>query len=233
MSLAPRELVASLGAALRRRVHATSRARRHQLFMSIARPRPGDAVLDVGATEFALYGANLLERAYPWPERITAVAVEPLDRFRRAFPEVAVVQADGRELPFPDASFDIVYSNAVLEHVGDAEAQRAFLAELARVGRRVFFVTTPDRWFPVDSHTLVPFAHWMPACVRDAVYARLGVGDYVIGRLRLVGAGELGRLATHAGWPAHTVTRRRLLGLTSVLVLHARPDRGADEPRRV
>ena len=222
MSAAPREPLASLGAALRRRVHATSRSRRHQLFMSVARPRPGDTVLDVGATDYGLYGANPLERAYPWPERITAVAVEPLDEFRRAFPQVAVVQADGRELPFPDASFDIVYSNAVLEHVGDAEAQRAFLAELARVGRRVLFVTTPDRWFPVDSHTLVPFAHWLPARVRDAVYARLGVGDYVIGRLRLVTAGELGRLATLAGWPACTVTRRRLLGLTSVLVLHAR-----------
>ena len=222
MSAAPRELLAPLGAALRRRVHTTSRARRHRLFMSVSRPRPGDAVLDVGATEYGLFGANLLECAYPWPERITAVALEPLDRFRLAFPEVTVVQADGRELPFPDASFDIVYSNAVLEHVGDAEEQRAFLAELARVGRRVLFVTTPDRCFPVDSHTLVPLAHWLPARVRDAVYGRLGVGDYVIGRLRLVTAGELGRLATLAGWPAPTVVRRRLLGLSSVLVLHAR-----------
>jgi len=226
VSVTPRELLASLGAALRRRVHAASRARRHQLFMTVARPRPGDTVLDVGATDHGLYGANLLERAYPWPERITAVALEPLDQFRRTFPEVTVVQADGRELPFPDASFDLVYSNAVLEHVGDAEAQRAFLSELTRVGRRVLFVTTPTRWFPVDSHTLVPFAHWLPARMRDAVYARLGVGDYVIGRLRLLTPGELRRLATRAGWPAHSVTRRRFLGLTSVLVLHARMDRG-------
>jgi hypothetical protein len=222
---APRDVLASLGAAARRRVHASSRARRHRFFMSVARPLPGDAVLDVGATELSGYGANLLEQSYPWPERITAAAVEPLSAFLEAFPEVTVVQTDGRTLPFADGSFDIVYSNAVLEHVGDAEAQRAFLAEIARVGRRVLFVTTPSRSFPVDSHTLVPFAHWLPPRVRDAVYTRLDVGDWVRGRLRLVSAGELRRLAALAGWPPHAVARQRLCGLTSVLVLHARRPR--------
>jgi hypothetical protein len=172
---APRDRLASLGAALRRRVHARSRARRHQLFMSIARPGPGDAVLDVGVTDLSGYGASLLEQLYPWPERITA----------------------------------------------GAEEQRAFLAELARVGRRVLFVATPSRSFSVDAHTLVPFAHWLPPRARDVVCARLGVGEWVRGRLRLVSAGELERLATLAGWPPHDIARQRLFGLTSVLVLHA------------
>jgi hypothetical protein len=222
VSVSPREAFACLGAALRRRVHASSRARRHAFFMRVARPRPGDSVLDVGVTDLSGYGANLLEQVYPWPERITAAAIEPLHAFPQAFPEVTVVQTDGRTLPFADGSFDLVYSNAVLEHVGDAEAQRAFLAEVARVGRRVLFVTTPNRCFPVDSHTLVPFVHWLPPRVRDAVYARLDVGDWVRGRLRLVSAGELERLAALAGWPPHDVAGQRLLGLTSVLVLSSR-----------
>jgi hypothetical protein len=223
---APRDRLASLGAALRRRVHARSRARRHRLFMSVARPGPGDAVLDVGVTDLSGYGANLLEQLYPWPERITAAALEPLGAFPAAFPAVTTVQADGRSLPFPDASFDVVYSTAVLEHVGDAEDQRAFLAELARVGRRVLFVATPSRSFPIDSHTLVLFAHWLPPRARDAVCARLGVGEWVHGRLRLVTARELERLATLAGWPPHVVARQRLFGITSVLVLHAQPGGG-------
>jgi hypothetical protein len=222
VSVAPRERLASLGAALRRRVHASSRARRHRLFLQIARPRPGDTVLDVGATDLRGYGANTLEALYPWPERITAAAVEPLRAFTAAYPDVTVVQVDGGALPFADCAFDIVYANAVLEHVGDAEAQRAFLRELARVGRRVLFVATPSRTFPVDSHTLVPFAHWLPPHLRDAVYARLDVGGWVRGSMRLVGAGELARLAGTAGWPQATVVRQRLLGMTSVLVVWAR-----------
>ena len=227
MSAAPRDRLASLGAALRRRVHASSRARRHRLFLEVARPRPGDTVLDVGATDLQGYGANTLETLYPWPERITAAAVEPLRAFPAAHPEVTVVQLGGGALPFADGAFDIVYANAVLEHVGDAEAQRAFLCELARVGRRVLFVATPSRTFPVDSHTLVPFAHWLPPPVRDAVYERLDVGAWVRGSLRLVGARELARLAGAAGWPRATVGRQRLLCLTSVLVVWARlPEQG-------
>jgi hypothetical protein len=226
VSAAPRDRLASFGAALRRRVHASSRARRHRLFLAIARPGPGDTVLDVGATDLSGLGANTLEALYPWPEKITAAAVEPLRAFRAAYPDVTVVQLDGGALPFADAAFDIVYANAVLEHVGDADAQRAFLCELARVGRRVLFVATPSRTFPVDSHTLVPFAHWLPPRLRDAVYERLDVGDWVRGSMRLVGARELARLAGAAGWPRPAVSRQRLLGLTSVLVVWARLPQG-------
>jgi hypothetical protein len=216
---APRDRLACLGAALRRRVHASSRARRHRLFMQIVRPTAVDSVLDVGATDLAGYGANTLEALYPWPERITAAAVEPRRAFPAAFPAVTAVQVDGRALPFADGAFDIVHANAVVEHVGDAEAQVAFLAELRRVARRVVFVATPSRSFVVDSHTLVPFAHWLPPRLRDRVYEWLDVGDWVRGRLRLVGAGELERLARLAGCPHPLVTRQRLLGMTSVLVL--------------
>ena len=99
----------------------------------------------MGATDLQGYGANTLEALYPWPKRSTAAAVEPLRAFPAAYPDVSVVQLDGGSLPFADAAFDIVYANAVLEHVGDAEAQRAFLGELARVSRRVLFVATPSR----------------------------------------------------------------------------------------
>jgi len=61
-----------------------------------------------------------------------------------------------------DGAFDIGFSNAVVEHVaGGREGQRRFVGELCRVARRVY-VTTPNRWFPLDPHTLLPFAHWLP-----------------------------------------------------------------------
>ena len=68
------------------------------------------------------------------------------------------IQADGRDLPFRTHEFDLVFSNAVIEHVGDKTDQNDFLRETDRVGRN-WIVTTPNRLFPVESHTQVLFKH--------------------------------------------------------------------------
>ena len=128
-------------------------------------PGPETTVVDVGVTDAPFGGGssdNFFEALYPWPERITAVGHTELDRFAAAFPRCTAVRADGRELPFADGAFDLGFSNAVVEHVaGGRDGQRQFVHELCRVARRVF-VTTPNRWFPLDLHTLLPFAHWLP-----------------------------------------------------------------------
>ncbi len=148
------------------------------LFLQSMRPTPETSVVDVGVSDGGYgqdtYGtANFFEAAYPWPERIVAVSTQYLTQFQKAFPQVTAVRADGRALPFPDDSFDIGFSNAVVEHLPDLESQRAFVHEVCRVSQRVF-VTTPNRLFPLDTHTLVPLAHWLPDARRDAVYRTLG-----------------------------------------------------------
>ncbi len=74
-----------------------------------------------------------------------------------------------------DGEFDIVFSNAVIEHVGDRERQRLFVAEALRVGRRVF-ITTPNRGFPVELHTRLPFVHWLPDGLSHRAYDATGKG---------------------------------------------------------
>jgi SAM-dependent methyltransferase len=167
------------------RVSMRSRERKLDLFRELLRPGPDTTVVDVGVTD-APFGSppegigstdNFFEALYPWPERITAVGNTGLDRFATAFPRVQVVQADGRYLPFADGAFDVAFSNAVVEHVaGGREGQRQFVHELCRVASRVF-VTTPNRFFPLEVHTLVPFAHWLPAGPRARVLRAAGFDD--------------------------------------------------------
>jgi hypothetical protein len=162
------------------RVSLRSRERKLELFLEQLAPGPDTTVVDVGVTN-APFGAgssdNFFEALYPWPERITAVGNTELDRFEAAFPRVRAVRADGRALPFEDGAFDIAFSNAVVEHVaGGRDGQRAFVHELCRVARNVF-VTTPNRFFPLEVHTLVPFAHWLPRGARDRVIRARGFHD--------------------------------------------------------
>jgi SAM-dependent methyltransferase len=152
------------------RVSMRSRERKLQLFLELLAPGPESRVVDVGVTD-APFGAgstdNFFEARYPWPAQITGVGHTELDRFAAAFPAVRAVRADGRELPFADGEFDLGFSNAVVEHVaGGRDGQRRFVHELCRVSRRVF-VTTPNRLFPLEVHTLLPFVHWLPAAARE------------------------------------------------------------------
>jgi hypothetical protein len=152
------------------RVSLRSRRRKLERFLDLLAPGPDTTVVDVGVTNAPFGGGstdNFFEAMYPWPERITAVGNTELDVFAAAFPQVRAVRADGRELPFADGEFDIGFSNAVVEHVaGGREGQRRFVHELCRVARRVY-VTTPNRWFPLEVHTLLPFVHWLPAGPRS------------------------------------------------------------------
>src|SRR6476646_146109 len=153
-------------------VSLRSRRRKLELFLELLAPGAGSSVVDVGVTN-ARFGEgstdNFFEALYPWPEQVTAVGTTELDVFSVAFPQVRAVRADGRELPFSDGEFDFGFSNAVVEHVaGGREGQRRFVHELCRVSRRVF-VTTPNRWFPLEVHTLIPLVHWLPEGARDRV----------------------------------------------------------------
>ena len=159
-----------------------NRRRKLALFMETMRPGPETRVVDVGVgdtgfgTEPGVASShNFFEALYPWPERIIAVSDVPLPNFAREFPMVRCVTASGTELPFEDDAFDLAFSNAVVEHVGGRDQQRRFVAELCRVAPRVF-VSTPNRWFPVETHTLLPFIHWLPRPARRPCLRRRSAG---------------------------------------------------------
>ncbi len=89
------------------------------------------------------------------------------------------VAGDGRRLPFRDGAFDVVFSNSVIEHVGDAESQRRFAREVARVGRG-YWVQTPNRWFPVEQHLLTPLVHWLPKAWQRRIVPRFTVWSALV-----------------------------------------------------
>jgi hypothetical protein len=142
------------------RLTAAARDRIYTDFLRLCEPGPGTTILDIGVSDVVNDAANVLERRYPYPNRLTAVGLGTAEAFRAAYPRIAYRQiAADCQLPFADGSFDIATSNAVLEHVGSTDNQRLMLTEMLRVAHTVF-LTVPHRYFPVEHHTAIPFLHY-------------------------------------------------------------------------
>ncbi len=137
-----------------------ARARRHERFFALTRLPEGARVLDVGCGRLGL-------RALEPGLDVTGVDLAARPDYPGAF-----VRADASAgLPFADGEFDLVYCSSVIEHVPPSR-RAAFAAEVRRVGRG-WFVQTPAYSFPLEPHSLLPLAHWLPPRVRRS-YWRLG-----------------------------------------------------------
>jgi len=139
----------------------------------------------------------------------------------------SVVLGDGTSLPFADQSFDLVFSNSVIEHVGSRVEQARFASEIVRVGKQ-YWVQTPNRYFPIEHHLWTPFVHWLPRHWQAAVAKRFSVWqmlthataqqrefylNHYLDSIRLLSASDLRAL-----FPGATLVRERFLGWTKSLV---------------
>ena len=187
---------------------------------------PADTVLDIGATSDRSYEhSNYLEAWYPNPQRITALGVDAGAAFLEAtYPGVRFIVGDGRVLPFADDTFDYVHSSAVIEHVGSRRMQMAMIAEARRVARKGVFITTPNRWFPIEFHTLLPVVHWLPVAVFRRLLVAIGNEFFASeANLNLLSVRELRCMARHMGLPDdYEVRGVRLGGWVSNLIFMLR-----------
>lgn len=130
------------------------RARRRDRFLRYL-PVTGDMhILDLGGAADWVWG--------DWPEGAPRMTVLNLDVSPRTEERVTYVRGDARDLSrWPDQAFDLVFSNSVIEHVGDWNDQQRMAAEIRRVGK-AYWVQTPNRHFPIEPHMLFPFFQYLP-----------------------------------------------------------------------
>jgi len=153
-----------------------ARRRRFEQLIELARIDKSTRIVDVGCGGLGLIGLG--------PE-LNITGVDPQER-----PEYPgrLIRADATErLPFDDDEFDLAYANSVIEHIAP-ERREAFASEVRRVARG-WWVQTPAMSFPIEPHSLLPGAHWLPISARRR-YWRLGAGSDV-DEIHILRRGEL------------------------------------------
>lgn len=183
------------------RLATYQRRRMFDRFADIFGMDPQNTIVDVGVTSNEEYALdNYLEVLYPHKQAITAVALEDASHLEKKYHGLRFVRVTPGPLPFENGEFDIAHSSAVIEHVGSRQNQEAFLRELWRVARRGIFVTTPNRWFPIEFHTFLPVAHWLPQPVFRKMLRKMGKNFYAQeANLNLMSSRDLRKAAHSAG----------------------------------
>ncbi len=134
------------------------------------------------------------------------------------------VTGDARDLTtFGDASFDIVFSNSVIEHVGNASDQQRMADEARRVGSW-FYVQTPNKHFPIEPHFLFPMFQYLPRSIRIGLARTLRLGWNSRIRERTVAEAEVDEICLltprrfRALFPGADVGFERFFGLAKSMV---------------
>jgi len=146
--------------------------KRMRNFVKTFSPTRETKILDVGGTT---YNWNLID----CQSHITLLNLTVPQGIRSESQNIFFIEGNGLSLQYQDASFDIFYSNSVIEHVGTFENQIKFASELMRVGRQVW-VQTPAYSFFFEPHLLTPFIHFLPRKYQRKLLRNFSVWGWMV-----------------------------------------------------
>ena len=197
------------------------RSRRFKLFEDLARniARPL-RIIDVGGTtEF-------------WEHRGWAgspdvqITIVNLQAQASRYENIMIAVGDATKLSeYADKSFDIAFSNSVIEHLFTLENQKAMATQMRRVAN-AYWVQTPNFWFPIEPHFHVPGWQWLPLAVRVAIIRRRSCGwrgrtpdpvraREVVGEVRLLSKRELCKM-----FPEANIVAEKVFGFNKSWIVH-------------
>lgn len=191
------------------------RRRRMKRFYANFRPTSETRLLDIGGDPHTwIFESHSCE---PIPVTLVNLRFPNPAAFNNS--RFTAVEGDATSLPFEDQSFDIAYSNSVIEHLTTRERQQAFACEARRIAKNVW-IQTPARHFPIEPHLLTPFFQYLP----KRVQLRLARHFTLWGLLSRPNAAEVNNMISEIRlltlremkqmFPDCRILKERVLGLT-------------------
>ena len=179
------------------------------------------SIIDVGVTaDKTQISSNFFENLNPHPERITAFSNQDAGWMENEYKGLKFIQGTALKMPFEDDTFELVFSSAVIEHIGSNENQSKFIGECFRVSKKHIFITTPNRYYPIELHTAIPLIHWLPKKIHRKILKLLGQNFFALEEnLNLLYAGKIKNLCRENGIKNYRILTASFLGLPSNLLL--------------
>lgn len=191
-----------------------TRQRRMGTFMRIMQPEEDLRVLDLG-------GQPWIWDHVPIRLKITCLNLPGIAyEQHRSHHEIQYVVGDACSMPqFSPGEFDLVFSNSVIEHVGDADRRAEFCKEVLRLGSD-YWIQTPNKSFPIEAHCGMPFWWYYPQSWRDFFLRRwrkkLPAWTEMVETTDVVSAREL-----RESLPGSTLIKERFFLLTKSLIAYS------------
>ena len=131
-------------------------------------------IIDIGTTPLLEKHENILFHSYKWKKKLTGFSNQDCTNLKKKFKKSNFIFGDARKIKLKQNSFDVSFCSATIEHVGSFKNQKKIISELYRISKEAIFLTTPNRNFPVDFHTKLPFIHWLPKKIHRKILYLMG-----------------------------------------------------------
>lgn len=150
------------------------RKKRFNIFIDFMNEGPNSKLLDVGGSQkyWDKIGFSQQDK-----HQITLLNINDTYLAKETKSNFINHVGDARDMKeFKDKDFDIVFSNSVIEHVGDFEEQKKMANEVIRVGKR-YSIQTPSRYFPIEPHYMFPFFQFLPLTIKLFLHMHFDLGS--------------------------------------------------------
>ena len=179
------------------------------------------SLLDIGTTANIDKNHNLILQKTLKNKNIVCLSNQDCSILQKRNKNIKnVIIGDGRNTMLQNNSFDIAHSNATIEHVGSFESQVSFVREMLRISKESAFIQTPNKFFPIDFHTVLPFVHWLPKKIHRKILKFLKLDFYSKEEnLNLLTIKELKKICEILNIKKYKILKYKLFFLTSNLIL--------------
>jgi 2-polyprenyl-3-methyl-5-hydroxy-6-metoxy-1,4-benzoquinol methylase len=182
---------------------------------------PKKSIIDIGTTPNLNDVQNIILAKIKDNKNVTCLSNLNCKILHKKYPNIKkILIGDGRYNNLPNNSFDIVHSNATIEHVGSYKNQLLFVKECIRISKKSVFIQTPNRFYPIDFHTILPFIHWLPKNIHRKILRIFGLNFYSLEKnLNLLSESDLKNLCNELNIKNYKIIKYRLFFALSNLIL--------------
>mgnify|MGYP001364473669 CR=1 FL=1 len=191
------------------------------LFLKTTNFSNDKSIIDIGTTPSIEDEQNIFLEKIKNNLNVTCLSDQDCRVLQQKFKNIKnIIIGDGKNTMLNDNSFDIVHSNATIEHVGSFENQLSLVREMFRISKETVFIQTPNRFHPIEFHTILPIIHWFPKKIHRKILKFFKYDFHSKEEnLNLLSVKDLKNICKKLGFKKYEIFKTKLFFFTSNLIL--------------